>query len=304
MRNYLDDMSPGNSVLLEGWRKLKANGHLAIQVKLEDLSPESVSQKEREEIIKDKSGKETGRRKLYWQEVVYTFSAFADINDYKGAQIEHIALAGRGYKQVYKSPEFALKQTAEGYFLVNSLTITRQLYKNCVTKAMNNLNNRIANDFGYAERTVTDQMWILDSKKHPEYPAHRQAFLLIKEVLFGISANRSLEGVRERLQPAISYFEGIKKKYSSNKKWDRKLRYASYYNLAKLYYYLDDPQAMIKEASGLVLNDFDARDGKALEASALQLKNLFIQAKMNTRHFAIDPSTFKGPEETSVIAVK
>lgn len=304
MQNYLDDMSPENSVLLEGWKKLDNKGHITIEVKLEDLLPESVSVKEREQIIKDRSGKETGRRKLYWQEVVYTFSAFADINDYKGMHIENIVLADRGYKQVYNSPEFAIKQLAEGYFMINSFAVSRQLYKNCVTRAMNFLSNRITDDFGYSEVTVTDQMWILDSKKHPEYKAHRQAFLLVSEVLFGMSANKSLEGVQEKLQPAITYFESIKKKYSSGSKADRKLRYASYYNLAVLYYYLDDPQAMIKEASGLVLNDFDARDGKAFEASALRLKNLFTLSKINSRHFTIDTSAFKAPGETSVVAAK
>jgi len=304
MRNYLDEMSPENTVFLAGWKKLKDKGHLAIQVKLEDLLPESVSLKEREEIVKNRNGKDTTRRKLYWQEVVYTFSAFADINDYRGAHIQNIVLADRTHKQVYKSPEFAIKQMAEGYFMINSFAITGQLYRNCVTRAMNSLNNRITNDFGYGEVTVTDQMWIVDSKKHPEYQAHRQAFLQVSEVLFAVSANKSLDGVREQLQPAITYFESIKKKYPSNNKWHRKLRYASFYNLAVIYYYLDDPQAMIKEASGLVLNDFDSRDGKAFEASALHLKNLFIQTKINSRHFAIDPSTFKAPGETPVIAVK
>ena len=304
MQGYVSGMSPEKTVILEGWRMLNKNGHLAIQVKLEDLLPQSFSVKEREEIIKDRAGKETGRRKLYSQEVVYTFSAFADITDHKGAHIENILLADRNYKQVYRSPEFAIRHVAEGYFLINSLTVTEQLYKNCVNRAMNYLNNRINDDFGYAERTVTDQMWILGSKKHPEYQAHRQAFLTISEVLFSISANRPLDGVREQLQTAIDYFESIKRKYSSTSKHDRKLRYASYYNLAKLYYYLDDPQAMKKEASALVLNDYDAKDGKALEASAIHLKNIFIQTNRDSRHFAIDTTTFKGPGETSAVAIK
>ena len=304
MQGYVSGMTPEKSVILEGWRMLNKNGHLALQVKLEDLLPQSFSVKEREEIIKDRAGKETGRRKLYSQEVVYTFSAFADITDHRGAHIENIVLADRDYKQVYRSPEFAIRYMAEGYFLVNSLTVTEQLYKNCVNRAMNYLSSRINDDFGYAERTVTDHMWILDSKKHPEYQAHRQAFLTISEVLFSISANRSLDGIREQLQPAIDYFESIKKKYPSTSKHDRKLRYASYYNLAKLYYYLDDPQAMKREASALILNDYDAKDGKALEASAMYLKNLFIQTKLDSRHFAIDTTTFKGPGETSAVAIK
>ena len=304
MQGYVSGMSPEKSVFLEGWRMLNKNGHLAIQVKLEDLLPQSFSVTEREEIIKDRAGKETGRRKLYSQEVVYTFSAFADITDHKGAHIENIVLANRNYKQVYKSPEFAIKYMAEGYFLVNSLTVTEQLYKNCVNRAMNYLNKKINDDFGYATITVTDNMWIVGNKKHPEYQAHRQAFLTISEVLFNISANRPLDGVREQMQTAIDYFENIKKKYPSTSKHDRKIRYASYFNLATLYYYLDDPQAMKKEASALVLNDYDARDGKALESSAMYLKNLFIETKLDSRHFAIDTSTFKGPGEISSVAIK
>ncbi|MGK2861719.1 MAG: hypothetical protein ACSLE0_07275 [Chitinophagaceae bacterium] len=304
MQGYLSDMTPEKSVTLEGWRMLKKDGHLSIQVKLEDLLPESISVKEREEIIKDKAGKETGRRKLFSQEVVYTFSAFADVSDYKGAHIENINLANRNYKQVYTSPEFAIRQIAEAYFMVNSLTVTEKLYRNCINRAMNILTTRLNNDFGYAVQTVNDHMWILDSKKHPEYRAHRQAFLTISEVLFSISANKSLDGVREQLKPAIDYFESIKKKYTSTGKRDRKLRYASYYNLAVLYYYLDDPQAMKKEASGLILNDFDAKDGRAFEASALYLKNIFLQTGLNTRHFEIDITRFKGPGEASAIAIK
>jgi hypothetical protein len=61
---------------------------------------------------------------------------------------------------------------------------------------------------------------------------------------------------------------------------------------------------MKKEASALILNDYDARDGKALESSAMYLKNLFVETKLNSRHFAIDTSTFKGPGEISSVAIK
>ncbi len=304
MQGYLNGMTPEKAINLDGWRVLPKNGHLAIQVKLEDLLPQSFSVKEREEIIKDRAGKETSRRKLYSQEVIYTFSAFADISDYKGAHIQNLLLADRNNKQVYKSPEFALKYMAEGYFLVNSLTINEQLYKNCVNRAMTYLTRQLNDDFGYAEKTVTDQMWIVGNKKHPEYQAHRQAFLTLSEVLFSVSANRPLDGIHEQLRPAIDYFESIKKRYPSTSKHDRKIRYASYYNLATLYYYLDDPQAMKKEASALVLNAYDTKDGKMLEGWAVDLKNTFSRTNINTRHFAIDTAAFKGPGEGAAVAIK
>ena len=64
------------------------------------------------------------------------------------------------------------------------------------------------------------------------------------------------------------------------------------------------PISMMKEASGLVLNDFDAKDGKAFEQTATWLKNLFQQANIYTRHFSIDPSSFKGPYEKNDVSVK
>jgi hypothetical protein len=163
----------------------------------------------------------------------------------------------------------------------------------------------LTDNFGYGITTITEHMWIIDSKKHPEYMAHRNAFLTLKEALFSISANRPLDGIREQVEPAIRYFESIKKKYTSSSKHDRKIRYASYYNLAVLYYYLDDPQSMLREASSLILNDYDARDGKNLEAGAVRLKNLFLDTRMSSRHFAIDTAAYKGPyEKGAVIATK
>jgi hypothetical protein len=222
------------------------------------------------------------------------------MNDYKGANIMNFNLADRSYKHTYKSPEFALRPVAEAYFMMNALTITGQLYRSCVNNAISYLSTEASNNFGYGEVTVTDYMWILDSKKHPEYTAHRNAFLKLKDVLFTINASNPIDGVRAELQPVIKYFNDIKKKYPGTSKHDRKLRYASYFNLAVLYYYLDDPQSMMKEASGLVLNDFDSKDGKAFEASAVRLKELFERTKMTTRHFPVNPDSYKGPFENAV----
>lgn len=304
MQNYFQELAPEKSVIIDGWKQLPKDGHLNIQIKLDDILPESYATKERVEIIKDKTGKQTGTRSYYYQEVVYTFAATADIVDYKGVQIDHIILADRGYKQVYKSPEFAVRQVAEGYFMINVLKLTGDLYKNCVRRAVNYLSNSLSNAYGYGEATITDFMWIIDSRKHPEYSAHRNAFLTIKDVMFDMRADRPLTDAREKLQPVIKYFESIKKNYPGTSKHDRKIRYASFFNLAVIYYYLDDPQAMMKEASGLVLNDFDARDGRNLEASALRLKNLFESSGIYSRHFPVNVNDLRGPFESQPVVTK
>ncbi len=303
MQSFLDEMSPENSVVLEGWRKLPQDGHLDIKVKLGDLIPESVSVKERIETSKNRAG-QVSTKTFYRQEVVYSFDATAYITDYKGAHIMDQELAGRGSKQVYRSPEFTSRILAEGYFALNSLTVTKELYQGCVTRAMRYLSERITDNFGFNPVTVNDFMWIVDSRKHPEYTAHRQAFQQLNEVLFRMNASTSIDGAREELKPVIDYFEKIKRIYSSTSKHDRKMKYASYFNLAVLYYYLDDPQAMMKEAKGLELNDYDAKDARGFVQTATWLKNLFEQNNIYTRHFTINPASFKGPYEKADVTAK
>ncbi len=303
MDRFLSDLSPEKIVEIEGWKKLESGGHLSIQVKLGDLLPESVSVKERSEQIKNRQGQVTGTRHYYRQEVVYSFEAKASIYDYKGMHIRDEYLASRENKKTYLSPEFANRAMAEGYFVINSLSVTKELFDRSVNSAMHLLSESISNNFGYREVTANDQMWIIDTKKHPEKTNWNNAFRVINEVLFSMNPSQPIDGAREQLKPAIDYFEKIKKQYSSNNRHDRKIRYAAYYNLAVLYYYLDDPNAMMKEASGLILNDFDPRDGRNFEATAKWLKQLFEQNAVYSRHFPVDTSTFKGPFEKDAVSL-
>ncbi|MGG9962283.1 hypothetical protein [Ferruginibacter sp. SUN106] len=304
MQPFMQDIDPANTVTLEGWRKLPQQGHLNIQVKLEDLLPESVSVKEHSLVTRDRNGAVTGTKTMYYQEVVYTFAATAQIADYKGTHIMDEILADRQYKQVYTSPEFAFKPLAEGYFVLNSLAVTKELYRTCVNKAMHYLSDRITDNFGFAEVTADDFMWVIGSRKHPEYEDDRKAFQLMNEVLFSMNASTSIESAREKLKPVIDYFENIKTTYSTSKKHDRKIRYSSYFNLAVLYYYLDDPEMMMKEANGLILNDFHTAVGTSFQQTATRLKNQFQQTHIYTRHFSIDPTAFKGPNEKTDTVVK
>lgn len=304
MNPFIPSTDPANTVLLQGWKKLSTDGHINIKVRFEDLLPESVIVKERILNVKNKAGAITSTKTLYYQEVIYTYAATANITDYRGAYIMDEVLANRNNKQVYNSPEFAFRPLAEGYFLLNSPSITKDLYQKAVTRTMLNLSNRVTDNFGFEEVTVNDYMWVVGSRKHPDYEDSRKALREMNEVLFSMTADKTIAGAKEKLRPAIDYFESVKSIYSGTKKHDRKIRYASYFNLAVLYYYLDDPDLMMKEASGLILNDFNTAVGKSFQETALRLKNEFKRTNMNTRHFTIDTNSFKGPLENIETAVK
>ena len=56
-------------IYIEGWKKLEKKGHVKIFTQLEDVFVENVEVKERVEVLKDKDGKETGKKNTFLRAV-------------------------------------------------------------------------------------------------------------------------------------------------------------------------------------------------------------------------------------------
>ena len=285
-----------NQVRMEGWRRLSYGAHVQVRVKFEDLLITSSEVIERTEDIKDKDGKVTGKRTYYLVEVGYSFAAQAKITDYKGTFIDDLVLANRETRKTYHSETFSSKAEASVYSKIGLVPLAPKLTRESMDDALASLSNNLTVNYGYPERTVTDYFWIVASRKHPEYEDHRRAWMNFRQAISMMSPNESLDEVKKAMQPVIEYYNKVKKMYASDSKGDKKMRYASYYNLAKIYWYLDDPDAGLKEATELIINGYDARDGNGLEAGATSLKQTLRQAKRTTRHFPIYLETYQGPE--------
>jgi hypothetical protein len=290
-RNELEDQ-----VQIEGWRRLPNDAHMHVMVKFEDLIIQGSEIKEHVEILKDKNGKETGRRSTYNVEISYLFGAYAKITDFKGAFVDDITLASRDQRRVHQSESFKSHGEAKAYSIYGLVLLTPQLVKQSMNNAIANLSNTMTLDYGFPERTVSDHLWIVNSRKHPEYENHRRAWITFKQAITHMSPDEPLDEVKQMMQPVIDYYNKVNKMYASDSKGDRKMRYASHYNLAKIYWYLDDPDAAMREANELVINGYDARDGQRLEAGATQLKTLMRQSRMYSRHFRVRTHEYQGPE--------
>jgi hypothetical protein len=293
---HLSDTRPEEYIDIAGWKRLSSGAHVNVQTRMEDVMIANTEVKERQQPVKDKDGKETGKRTYYYVLIEYTFAADARVTDFKGNVLVNWELADRSTKHTYKSEEFSNAVEAAYFIRYNLLNLTSNITRIAAERALNQLNYNLTWDFGYAERYVSDYLWILDSKRHPEYKDYKQAWSSFKQAMFRMRADEPLDEVKKMLEPVISYFEKMKKYYSAESKGDRKMRYASYFNLSKIYYYLDDPDGALREASQLMVNDYDEKDGRALEAAAADLKHIMRLNKINSRHFAVNIESFKGPE--------
>ncbi|HEX7906181.1 MAG TPA: hypothetical protein VF487_20045 [Chitinophagaceae bacterium] len=284
-----------NMIVIEGLKKVSGTGHATILAILDDIVIEKTETKERIEIKKDKLGAET-RRSFFAIEMTYSFSARASVYDYKGnTVISNYQLYGREDRKMYKTNEFATAADVANNYNNKILEIKNNIARQLVNTAISNLNTMLNNRFGYTVQRVNDICWILNNKKHPEYGEQQKAWTNFKNAIVSMSADKPLDEVKVKMKPVIAYFEKVKTMYTGSDKEDKKLRYASYYNLSKIYCYLDDPAAAIREADALAMNDYDENDGKMLRAMA---ENLDLQLKRNntsTRHFSMDIANYEPP---------
>lgn len=294
---------PQHMLEIEGWRRLDGLAHISVHLKMEDLIIMKTDVTTREEVKKDKNGNVVSRKNWYAPVLTYTYAAHVMVKDYKGRQMQQYQLVSRSNQHTYRGTEFGSRAAAANIFL-NMFTITTQVSRDVLYRTINGLSNTLTEQYGYADRRSNEDVWLLGNRRHPEYDRFRSNWSIIKNALFKLNPNEPLDQVRMEVKPAIAYFEKLKKDYSGSSKGDRKMRYATHYLLAKLYYYLDEPDMAVKEASDLVLTDYDARDGRNLEAGATYLKEQLLLNKRKTRYFPLDVMNFEGPRNESLYSAQ
>lgn len=284
-----------NMISIEGLKKVAGTGHITILAMLDDIVIERTETKERVQVTKDKNNLEI-RKSFFATEMIYSFSARATVYDYKGSTvISNYILSDRENKRTYKTSEYSNPVDAANNFNNKILEIKSNLSKQLVSGAISNLNSYLNTNYGYAIQKVNDIFWVLNNKKHPEYGEHQKAWNNFKNAIVLMNPDEPLDKVKEKLKPVIAYYEKVKTIYTASDKEAKKLRYASYYNLAKIYLYLDDPTAAMREADALAMNDFDESDGRNLRAVAESLDEQLKKNNASSRHFPVVISSFQPP---------
>ena len=284
-----------NLISIEGLKKVTGTGHITIIAMLDDIVIEKTEAKERIQVTKDKQGLEV-RKSFFATEMIYSFSARATVYDYKGnTVVSNYILFDRDNKRTYKTPEYSNPVDAANNFNNKILETKSNLSKQLVNGAISNLNSYLNTNYGYAIQKVNDIFWVLNNKKHPEYSEQQKAWNNFKNAIVLMNPDEPLDKVKEKLKPVIAYYEKVKTTYTASDKEARKLRYASYYNLAKIYLYLDNPAAAMREADALAMNDYDESDGRNLRAVAESLDEQLKKNNASSRHFPVVISSFQPP---------
>lgn len=123
----------------------------------------------------------------------------------------------------------------------------------------------MSNRFGFSPRKEKEYLWILGSKKHPEYDSQQQMGELIKNEMTKIKASEITSASIDQMEKALQYFNSVIETQVGKDKPQKKLRYAGYYNRSKIYLMLDKPQLARLVAEKLIANGFDERWATSFE---------------------------------------
>ena len=291
-----------NSINIPGFSKVKNSGTLDLKFTFHGIKTGEVSINKEKHEKKDDDGNVISTSYTYTANTSYSSSATLSVNN-----AEHGESYDKSYSESvnYSSKSFNSYSKAQDHFNNNRYTIRNEYKSNHRNQFINNVKSYLLEKYGYEiESHNREFFWILGSKKHPEYAKHHEAYETLKTAFDKMKYNESVESLKTEVQPVIDYFNSVIPNYEGTKRKIRKVRYASYYNIAKIYYYLDEPEKVKEYADKIIENDFDKGDGKYFNKIGDKLIKDFDANKTKTRHFEVLTEDLSNEVEAENVAVK
>ncbi len=277
--------SNDRSISLLGFSRVETNGTIDIVYNYNGTQISDVEINKTKHEDKDKEGNIIS--------VSYTYNVHAQYSSSANISVNNAYNPENGYQKnliktdEYLSKSFSSHNEAQNYYNRNKYNIKNDYAAEHKIEMTNNVNYTLNQLYGYVSKSRNDQFWILGNKKHPEYQKHMETYETMKTIFDKMKYDVPIDVLKAELQPSIAYFEGLIPKYVGTKKRMKKMRYASYYNIAKMYYYLDMPEKTKEYAQKLIANDYGKSDGKQLIRLSNQLIEDFRINKIKSRHFEI-----------------
>lgn len=273
-----------SGVGIRGLTKVTKDPSLIVYFNSDDLVIGDVGVKEYVDVKKDSKGNETSRKTSYYVQATYSLKCEGKCYSSQ-KELLYSASLGVSGKQYTSDYSNTYKEAAD-YWNNNKEALKKNFITEIVNQAIGTMGNRLSADYGYVAHSGYDILWILNSRKHPEHEAQQNMIVKIKESFSKMNADAPIDWLVKDMDTVLKYFTDVETRYNKDEKGDKKMRYAAYYNKSVIYAYLDLPDQAIAEASKLIANGYDSRDGERLKKKAEDLKVMLEKNHRTTTHFA------------------
>lgn len=277
--------SENNDLTIYGFSRIKSNASISVNYRFNGTITSDVKINTQKHEKKDKDGKVTS--------VSYTYSASATYRS-KATLRTVNNLISKSWNNTFNesknwnSSSFSTYKKAQNYYNNNRHELKSKYRTDHRNSLRTKIKNHINYQYGYTVfSTSRAYFWILGSQKHPEFIKHKEAYEELKALLATMKFDESTDEISKKAMPIIDYFNDVTKRYEGKKRKARKIRFASYYNIAKLYYYLDDVEKCKEYANKIIENDYDKSEGKYFLRIAKSLEKELTTNQVTSRHMGI-----------------
>ena len=274
-----------NKMVLAGFQKKENpdDASLNILLSLDKINIRNIDVSEQRHEREGKDGQ---------KEIIYEYTPYISYGTKANLRINSKINEGTSFTygrdlNNYYGPSNYNYSKAKEYIELNYQRIVNDIQEKFISETINSSAHVVNNYYAYPTYNENINFWILASKKHPEYENHQNIFTQIKSLVLKIKAHESLEPLKNELTPIETYLLDVLSKYPDDKKPHKKMRYATYYNLAQLYLIFDMPEKAIEMGDKIIANDYDTRDGKKFKEEAEKLIHLMNINHTKTRHFSV-----------------
>lgn len=268
---------------IQGLKRFSSNAAVNIDFKFYDIEVIETEVLSKNRRIKDDEG---NTRVEYYYIPIIKYKTSANI------VVKYATGKSKSYKYGSKNNKhtgeemFSVSDT-DNYFNSELYQVLYRLQADFIVSSSKDINIKLNKLHGYKVVKETDYLLILDSRLYPEYKDYKRHYLLIKRLFDQMTPFDSVEGMKQELQYVISFLELIPGNYTEDKKAHTKMRYASFYNLAKIYYYLEDLEKSIDYYEKVIENDYHEGQSKRNIKAIGKLKDLLSVNRVSSRHFPI-----------------
>lgn len=279
---------------IDGFKNVPLNGYFEVAVDLWDPMTMSDGVKKVENKVKDSDGKER---------IEISYKVAIKVRELGSFSV--ICATDVSYNKKYSlETSFTIENSFPNYDEAMKFSNLEMISirSNYLEHVVTTMDARLNRDYGFVIEQTSDYLWVLDSKKHPEFESNKKALTNVQSVFNKMRYDEDVAPLKTELEPTIKYFEGIDKAYAEDERKHRKLRYGAYFNLAAIYHYLDMPDESDIWCDKLIANKYDASDGKSMKLKNESLRDLLAVNQVKSRHMDVEPRTNGVKEEVVDVA--
>jgi len=267
-----------------------ADASVVVELTLGNIVIASSNVRERREEVRDRSGNVTGTNHFFWVEVVYTFESSYRVMQ-GGNQVRRaveIYNRAASSNQRFNTESFRSRREASDFWNNNRENLIAEFYQSLATNSANTVSNALSRAYGFSGRTnVRGELRIMNENRHNENATFREKTTTLRDELQSLTPNTPLD--RERIAEIIEYFKSLPERYADTRsRADQRIRYAAWYNLCQIYFFLGEPENVAQYADLIIANRHNQRDGTRLKNRAAELTAAFDRTGIRTRHFSPD----------------